>query len=93
MELYKTSFCSDPSKIELASPKKSFFLSDWPWKRKYYGCCSIQCCKSKNISFNNILRKNIWDNWIAEDSDYHATVYSASTNGWVESTIFQNSIS
>ncbi|XP_074039973.1 uncharacterized protein [Leptinotarsa decemlineata] len=89
----ETSFCEDPSKTKVIGPKGSTATrtTSSPGKENIsvlLGCSAAGAKAPPLIIFKG---KNIWDQFMApQNTGFPGTTYAATTNGWMETSVFEN---
>lgn len=91
--LDESSFCSDPSKTKIVGQRglPSTRTTGGPGKEN---TTVLMCCNAVGDKAPPLIifkGKNVWDQWIAPpDTGFPKTTYAATSNGWMESTVFKN---
>ncbi|KAI4460719.1 hypothetical protein MML48_5g00012124 [Holotrichia oblita] len=91
--LDESSFCSDPSKTKIVGQRghPSSRTTSGPGKQN---TTVLMCCNAigeKGPLLIIFKGKNVWDQWIVPPgTEFPNTTYAATSNGWMESTVFKN---
>ncbi|KAL0833065.1 hypothetical protein ABMA28_001177 [Loxostege sticticalis] len=89
--LDETSFSKDPSKTKIVGRKghASTRLIASPGKDNTTVLLAANAVGEKLPPLIIFKGKNVWDSWTSPDA-YPNTTYAATTNGWMESEVFEN---
>lgn len=91
--LDESSFCSDPSKTKIVGQRglPSTRTTSGPGKQN---TTVLMCCNAVGVKAPPLIifkGKNVWDQWVAPPAtEFPNTTYAATSNGWMESTVFKN---
>lgn len=89
----ETSFCKDPSKTKVvgARGKACTRTTSTSGKENISVLLTISASGEKLPPLIIYKAKNMWDQWSApEGTGYPGTSYAVTSNGWMETTVFEN---